>query len=82
MAAGLVGPERRGLVSGTLLSGSTAGMLLSRTLGGALAEWLGVRAYDAAGWTGVCALVAALTTLALTRHVVALRRSEVNPRGQ
>lgn len=44
MAAGLVGEERRGVVSGTLLSGSIGGMLLSRTVGAPLGEWLGWRA--------------------------------------
>ncbi|MFB9833494.1 MFS transporter [Actinoallomurus acaciae] len=44
MAAGLVPEDRRGVVSGTLLSGSIGGMLLSRTLGGTLGEWLGWRA--------------------------------------
>ncbi|MCX4545041.1 MFS transporter [Streptomyces sp. NBC_01565] len=44
MAAGLVGADRRGVVGGTLLSGSIGGMLLSRTLGGILGEWLGWRA--------------------------------------
>lgn len=44
MAAGLVAEDRRGVVSGTLLSGSIGGMLLSRTLGGTIGEWLGWRA--------------------------------------
>ncbi|MGW3206303.1 MFS transporter [Streptomyces sp. NPDC001135] len=44
LAAGLVPPERRGVVGGTLLSGALAGMLLSRTAGGALGERLGWRA--------------------------------------
>lgn len=44
LAAGLVPKERRGVAGGTLLSGSIAGMLLSRTFGGALADWLGWRA--------------------------------------
>jgi predicted MFS family arabinose efflux permease len=44
LAAGLVSENRRGVVSGTLLSGSIGGMLLSRTLGGTLGEWLGWRA--------------------------------------
>ena len=42
--AGLVAPERRGAVLGTLLSGSTGGMLLARTFSGTLGEWLGWRA--------------------------------------
>lgn len=44
LAAGLVPAERRGVVGGTLLSGSLAGMLLSRAVGGALGDWLGWRA--------------------------------------
>ncbi|MGW1913442.1 MFS transporter [Streptomyces sp. NPDC002076] len=44
LAAGLVPPERRGVVGGTLLSGALAGMLLSRTAGGALGDRLGWRA--------------------------------------
>ena len=44
LAAGLVPAERRGVVGGTLLSGSIAGMLLSRTFGSALGDWLGWRA--------------------------------------
>ncbi|MEV6976390.1 MFS transporter [Kitasatospora sp. NPDC093806] len=50
MAAGLVAADRRGAVMGTLLSGSIGGMLLARTFGGTLGEWLGWRApYLAAG---------------------------------
>ncbi|MFI2204304.1 MFS transporter [Streptomyces sp. NPDC020192] len=44
LAAGLVPAGRRGVVGGTLLSGSLAGMLLSRTAGGALGDRLGWRA--------------------------------------
>ncbi|MGW8883830.1 MFS transporter [Streptomyces sp. NPDC055749] len=44
LAAGLVSAERRGAVMGTLLSGSIGGMLLARTFGGAIGEWLGWRA--------------------------------------
>lgn len=44
LAAGLTPPERQGAVIGVLLSGSTAGMLLARTFGGTLGEWLGWRA--------------------------------------
>ena len=39
MVAGLVPAGRRGLTSGILLSGSTGGMLLSRTVSGYLAAW-------------------------------------------
>ncbi|MER7761600.1 MFS transporter [Streptomyces sp. NPDC097619] len=56
LAAGLVAPDRRGEVVGTLLSGSTGGMLLARTFGGSLGEWLGWRAPY---------LVAAVTVLLL-----------------
>lgn len=41
LAAGLVAPDHRGAVIGTLLSGSIGGMLLARTFSGALGEWLG-----------------------------------------
>ncbi|HXB48491.1 MAG TPA: MFS transporter [Streptosporangiaceae bacterium] len=44
MAAGLAAADRRGVVSGTLLSGSIGGMLLSRVLGGVIAEHAGWRA--------------------------------------
>jgi predicted MFS family arabinose efflux permease len=44
MAAGLATADRRGVVSGTLLSGSIGGMLLSRVLAGVIAEHLGWRA--------------------------------------
>ncbi|MFC9930598.1 MFS transporter [Streptomyces sp. NPDC127190] len=56
LTAGLVPAERRGVAGGTLLSGSLAGMLLSRTAGGALGEQLGWRAPY---------LLAALLTLAV-----------------
>ncbi|MEV8320539.1 MFS transporter [Streptomyces sp. NPDC059900] len=44
LAAGLVAADRHGAVMGTLLSGSIGGMLLARTFGGTLGEWLGWRA--------------------------------------
>ncbi|MEV0634748.1 MFS transporter [Streptomyces sp. NPDC050619] len=59
LAAGLVPEERRGVVSGTLLSGSLAGMLLSRTAGSALGDWLGWRA------PYVCAAALSLTVAVL-----------------
>jgi predicted MFS family arabinose efflux permease len=61
MAAGLVAEQRRGAVSGMLLSGSLGGMLLSRALGGPLSQWLGWRAgYLAMGvLTLACAALAA-----------------------
>jgi predicted MFS family arabinose efflux permease len=61
MAAGLVAEQRRGAVSGMLLSGSLGGMLLSRALGGPLSQWLGWRAgYLAMGvLTFACAALAA-----------------------
>ncbi|MET7702652.1 MFS transporter [Streptomyces sp. NPDC005485] len=39
-------------------------------LGGSAGSWLGVRAYSAFGWSGVCGLVALLSGLALVRHVL------------
>jgi len=56
MAAGLAPPERRGAVTGTLLSGLLGGILLARTFGGFLGEHL--------GWRGPY-VVAALMLLAL-----------------
>jgi predicted MFS family arabinose efflux permease len=44
MAAGLVAEERRGAVTGTLLSGLIGGILLARTFSGTLGQWLGWRA--------------------------------------
>jgi predicted MFS family arabinose efflux permease len=44
MAAGLASAERRGQVTGTLLSGLLGGILLARTFSGTLGEWLGWRA--------------------------------------
>ncbi|MDT0484660.1 MULTISPECIES: MFS transporter [Streptomyces] len=44
MAAGLTDPERRGAVTGTLLSGLIGGILLARTFSGTLGDWLGWRA--------------------------------------
>ena len=39
-------------------------------LGGTAGSWLGARAYGGFGWLGVCALVAALTAVALGRHLL------------
>jgi predicted MFS family arabinose efflux permease len=41
-------------------------------LGGSAGSWLGLHAYSHTGWQGVCALVAFLSALALTRHLMAL----------
>ena len=41
--------------------------------GGSLGSWLGVRAWDQAGWPGVCGLTALLTLLALAGHLLAVR---------
>ena len=44
MTAGLVPDNRRGAVTGTLLSGLIGGILLARTFSGGLGQWLGWRA--------------------------------------
>lgn len=41
-------------------------------LGGSIGSWLGVRAYAAFGWGGVCALVAVLAAVAFARHLLQL----------
>jgi predicted MFS family arabinose efflux permease len=64
LAAGLVPKERLGVTGGTLLSGSLAGMLLSRTVGGALGDWLGWRA------PYVLAAVLSLTVAALSARLL------------
>jgi predicted MFS family arabinose efflux permease len=43
MTAGLVPDDRRGAVTGTLLSGLIGGILLARTFSGTVGEWLGWR---------------------------------------
>lgn len=55
MAAGLVADDQRGVVSGTLLSGSIGGMLLSRTAAGAIGDWW--------GWRGPYLMAAAVVLL-------------------
>ena len=66
MAAGLVSPQQRGAVTGTLLSGLLAGVLLARTFSGTLGAWLGWRAPYA-----ICSVLAVLLALAMTRAVPA-----------
>lgn len=44
MTVGLVAEDRRGAVTGTLLSGLIGGILLARTFSGSLGQWLGWRA--------------------------------------
>ncbi len=58
MVAGMVAPENRGAASGTMLAGSIGGMLLARTFGGALGDWLDWRApyLVASGLAGVLAV--------------------------
>ncbi|MFI5795045.1 MFS transporter [Streptomyces sp. NPDC051677] len=55
MAAGLVEPDRRGSVIGTLQAGLIGGILLARTFGGVLGEHL--------GWRAPYLVAAALTVL-------------------
>jgi predicted MFS family arabinose efflux permease len=59
MAAGMVAPQRRGAVTGTLLSGLIGGILLARAFGGFAGEWLGWRApyFIAAGLALLLAVV-------------------------
>ncbi|MGA4845851.1 MFS transporter [Streptomyces sp. G5(2025)] len=74
MAAGLVPDDRRGAVTGTLLSGSIGGMLLSRTFGGSLGEWLGWRAPYLMS-AAVALLIALVLSRALPRTAAPSRQS-------
>lgn len=68
MVAGMVPADRRGAVSGTMLAGSTGGMLLARTFSGGLGEWLGWRApYLAAAALAALMAIAMAVTLPRTR---------------
>lgn len=74
MAAGLVADDRRGAVMGTLLSGSIGGILLARTFGGLLGEWLGWRApYLVSAATALC-LATALAFAAPATSAPATRK--------
>ncbi|MFI1707619.1 MFS transporter [Streptomyces griseoruber] len=67
MAAGLVAPERRGRVIGTLQAGLIGGILLARAFGGVLGEHLGWRApYLVAAVLTALLAVALGTTLPAT----------------
>lgn len=59
MAAGLADPERRGEVTGTLLSGLIGGILLARTFSGTLGQWFGWRAPYLIAAVAILALSAA-----------------------
>jgi predicted MFS family arabinose efflux permease len=48
--------------------------MTSAFIGGTAGSLLGVCAYAALGWTGVCALVSLLAGFALTRHLTHLAR--------
>lgn len=63
MAAGLASPERRGEVTGTLLSGLIGGILLARTFSGTLGDWLGWRAPYLVAAGAALVLSAAMTVL-------------------
>ncbi|TDD27721.1 MFS transporter [Actinomadura sp. KC06] len=68
MAAGLVPDDRRGAVMGALMSGSIGGILLARTFGGMIGEWLGWRApYLVAAVVALC--IAAALAFALPTTV-------------
>ncbi|MGW3181267.1 MFS transporter [Kitasatospora sp. NPDC001119] len=72
LAAGLVAPDRRGAVIGTLQGGLIGGILLTRTFGGVLGEQLGWRApYLAAA--ALTALLALALGLALPATPPAVR---------
>lgn len=64
MTAGLVSPGQRAAVTGTLLSGLLAGVLLARAFSGTLGAWLGWRAPY-----GICAALAIVLAAVMTRAV-------------
>jgi predicted MFS family arabinose efflux permease len=68
MGAGLAAPERRGAVTGTLLAGLLAGILLARAFSGTLGELLGWRAPYEAGAILIVAL-AAILAIAIPKTV-------------
>lgn len=70
MAAGLVDAERRGAITGTLLSGLLGGILLARTFGGTLGQWWGWRAPYL-----VAAALAVLSAVVLSRMLPATEPS-------
>ena len=75
MAAGLVADDRRGVVSGTLLSGSIGGMLLSRTVQRA-------RSANGSGWRAPYLAAAAVLCLFIACHGHAYCRRTTPPSGQ
>jgi predicted MFS family arabinose efflux permease len=68
VSAQLAGPERRGKVVGIVLSGLMIGILVSRVLSGALADWL--------GWKTVFGAAAVLTLFLLIAVVFIMPRLE------
>jgi predicted MFS family arabinose efflux permease len=81
MAAGLVPRDQHGATSGTLLSGSLGGMLLSRAFGGPLSQWLGWRAgYAIAGVITVMMALVLLCKLPAPRPSMAPSAAHRYPR--
>ncbi|MDI3389056.1 MFS transporter [Streptomyces sp. B-S-A8] len=54
-------------------SSLTTAYMTCAYLGGSAGSWLGARAWEAAGWPGVCGLLAVCATAALARHGAAVR---------
>lgn len=80
MAAGLAGDERRGAVTGKLLSGLIGGILLARTFGGTLGEWLGWRTpYWVAAATALTLATVLRTTLPRQQAKPAQNRNPRSP---
>lgn len=73
-AAELAAPEHRGRTVGLVMSGLLAGILLARTLSGAVGSAFGWRAMFGLG-VGLVLLMAALLAVALPRHPPASRTS-------
>lgn len=72
VTAALAPPQRRGAVTGTVLTGVLLGVLLARVGGGLLAEWAG-------GWRVVCAVAAAAALVLAAAMWRTLPRGPVGP---
>lgn len=80
MQSGMVANTVRiyGLLGADVRSRLNTAYMTCAYLGGTAGSWLGARAYGRFGWTGMCALVATLTAVAVARHL-SRRRAVTGP---